>query len=358
MISEDEYLERVVAGIQRAADDRSDVRWNEIINGRQFDVVVRFTLASLSYLVLFEVKNRKRKAEAQDIEAFVTKSNDHGANKAVFVNVAGFQSGAEEVARKHGIELFTVSFDESVVELPSNPGFITIENFEAPLDPPNLVLSEPTNALNVSDIELRYSNGKKYLIPNEPTQAAYYLNRTRLPNGKSLVDIVASVSEQHIRDDEERVAIKKISPPKQIRPPDEYFFPAGKLKAIKCKLCLVEARILSGNTRIDPAAFRHPVVYKNVFTEEALVFRLDQLPLGDRVVQRGCFYFQLHPLRYFYCENIENQTVAWTMVESFQHAELFQAEFTQSLEYSLGYIPVRDKKTVARLEKRLRKLQR
>ena len=52
MISEDEYLERIVAGIHAVTRGSANVSWNEIINGRQFDVAVRFTLGTLSYLVL------------------------------------------------------------------------------------------------------------------------------------------------------------------------------------------------------------------------------------------------------------------------------------------------------------------
>ena len=42
MVSDDEYLERIVAGIQTVTTDGADVTWNETLNGRQFDVVVRF----------------------------------------------------------------------------------------------------------------------------------------------------------------------------------------------------------------------------------------------------------------------------------------------------------------------------
>lgn len=42
MISEDEYLERVVAGIHAISSDDDDVHWNEKINGRQL------TLSSVS----------------------------------------------------------------------------------------------------------------------------------------------------------------------------------------------------------------------------------------------------------------------------------------------------------------------
>src|SRR3546814_9627973 len=68
MIKEDEYLERVVAGIHAVSSGDAEVIWNESINGRQFDVVVRFQLGTLAYLVLVEVKNRSRRASAQRSE--------------------------------------------------------------------------------------------------------------------------------------------------------------------------------------------------------------------------------------------------------------------------------------------------
>ncbi|MDM7930031.1 hypothetical protein [Blastomonas fulva] len=50
MISDDEYLERIVAGIHAVTTEAADVTWNETINGRQFDVVVRFVVGTLRYL--------------------------------------------------------------------------------------------------------------------------------------------------------------------------------------------------------------------------------------------------------------------------------------------------------------------
>lgn len=113
MISDEEYLERLVAGIQSVAtrDTFTAVNWNEKISGRQFDVVVRFEMALVRYLVLIEVKNHTRKTEARDIEAFITKAGDKHANKIIFVNRAGYQREALEVARRHGVELFSISFD-------------------------------------------------------------------------------------------------------------------------------------------------------------------------------------------------------------------------------------------------------
>src|SRR3546814_15284430 len=119
MISDDEYLERIVAGIHVVTMEGAEVIWNEKINGRQFDVVVRFQVGTLRYLVLIEVKNRSRKVTAEHIESFVTKARDQNASKTVVVSAAGFQSGAVLVAERHGVDLFTVTFDESKIRLPS-----------------------------------------------------------------------------------------------------------------------------------------------------------------------------------------------------------------------------------------------
>lgn len=47
MITDDEYLERIVAGIQAATTSGAEVTWNEIIDERQFDVCV-FRLAKMT----------------------------------------------------------------------------------------------------------------------------------------------------------------------------------------------------------------------------------------------------------------------------------------------------------------------
>src|SRR3546814_6691003 len=105
MISDDEYLERIVAGIHVVTTEGAEVIWNEKIYGRQFDVVVRFQVGTLRYLVLIEVKNRSRKVTAEHIESFVTKARDQNASKTAVVSAAGFQSGAALVAGRHGLDL-------------------------------------------------------------------------------------------------------------------------------------------------------------------------------------------------------------------------------------------------------------
>src|SRR3546814_14709733 len=113
------FFKQKTAYEMRISDWSSDVCSSDLINGRQFDVVVRFQVGTLRYLVLIEVKNRSRKVTAEHIESFVTKARDQNASKTVVVSAAGFQSGAVLVAERHGVDLFPVTFDESKIRLPS-----------------------------------------------------------------------------------------------------------------------------------------------------------------------------------------------------------------------------------------------
>lgn len=84
------------------------VTWNEDINGRQFDVVIRFKFQFYDYLVLIECKDWSIPVKAEKVDAFVTKAKDAGANKSIMVSASGFQDGARTVARQHKIELYTL----------------------------------------------------------------------------------------------------------------------------------------------------------------------------------------------------------------------------------------------------------
>ena len=102
-------FEQVVAAIHVAENSGATATWNDHINGRQFDVVIRFKFQFYEYLTLIECRDEQRRVEAGDVDAFVTKSRDAGANKAIIVSSAGFQSGAKTIADRHNIELYTLT---------------------------------------------------------------------------------------------------------------------------------------------------------------------------------------------------------------------------------------------------------
>jgi hypothetical protein len=354
MISDDEYLERIVAGIHSVTSNGAEVRWNETINGRQFDVVVRFELGTLRYLVLVEVKNRSRRASASDVEAFVTKARDQKANKAVFVSAAGFQSGALDVAQLHGLELFTVGFDEEEASLPKEATmFIRQLRERPPGEAATLEIGERTLVSAIEKVSLTYADGKTYLVPSERSQMTYYVDRTVTGDGRTLNDLVRSAILPTPDLDETADALVKFSPKVKVIPPDEYFFPSGFLTEIRMAVAGRMARPLRGNVLMETTLFRSPVVYTNALTGEVTRLSLEQLPLNNEPIQEGKFYFQYCPLRYFHCAKVHGNSIRWEMIESFQCGQLIRVTYEAAASYGALYIPVTDRKIIRRLERRL-----
>lgn len=354
MVSDDEYLERLVAGIHSATSGDADVQWNEKINGRQFDVVVRFKFGTLRYLVLIEVKNRKRPASAADVEAFTVKARDNGADKAVFVTAAGYQEGAKTVASRHKIELYTVTFDEKNLTVPAAASLFVRNNPDAPPGmKPEFSLGEPELVAVVDSFRVIYANGKAAEIPSEQSQMNYYMPRTKIRGGRSLMELVEEQPVWDLVEGQRLKFSKTFLPATKMTPPDDYFFPAGRIKRAEWEIMGTNARMIRGNIKVDPGLFASTVVYTNVLTGESLEFPRDKLPLGDGEVEIGAFYFIYHPLIYYRCDAIEGSLVRWTMVESFQAGDLARARFTQEIEWARSYIRVTDPLIIERLKKRL-----
>ena len=144
-----------------------------------------------------------------------------------------------------------------------------------------------------------------------------------------------------------------LTQPMRVTPPDEYFFPSGILQKIDLSIAGREGRSISGNVFIEPTSLQNPVLYTNALTGEVTRYTLDQLPLGTSRIVPGRFYFQVHPLRYFHCALIEGDLITWDLIESFQGENLFRATYNQEVQYGRFYIPVADKGTQKRLERRL-----
>ncbi len=270
MISDDEYLERIVAGIHAVTTEDADVAWNETINGRQFDVVVRFVVGTLRYLVVVEVKNRTRKASVQDLDAFINKARDQLASKAVFVTAAGYQSGALAIAERHGVDLFTVAFDEQEVVGPPSNSCLVMRHPDAPDVPdgavPELSIGDVETILAIEQVTLIYTNRTRWVLPEEQSQMRYYVEKTFFDDGSSLNDFMQTQRFRVPEPDETLRERIKVKPARGINPPDDYYFPQGKLEAIECVIACREAHRLSGTIQIEPSAFSHPVVYTNVQT--------------------------------------------------------------------------------------------
>jgi restriction system protein len=108
-------LERLVVDLLTAAGQglrEFRVEHREAItapDGRyQIDVTARFRALSVDFLVLVECKDHLRPVEREDVQVLADKKRTIGAQKAILFATNGFQRGALEYARSHGIALVRI----------------------------------------------------------------------------------------------------------------------------------------------------------------------------------------------------------------------------------------------------------
>lgn len=73
------------------------------------DVTARFDALGGDFLVFIECKRQKRSVERDVVQILADKVRSAGAQKGMLFATAGFQRGAIEYARKHGIALVRVA---------------------------------------------------------------------------------------------------------------------------------------------------------------------------------------------------------------------------------------------------------
>jgi restriction system protein len=105
-------FERLVAELLREAGrDLPDFRLEkqELIRAHdgqyRIDVALSFTQLGVHFLVLVECKDHARPIEREDVQVLADKTRAAGAHKAILFSTNGFQRGAIDYARIHGIAL-------------------------------------------------------------------------------------------------------------------------------------------------------------------------------------------------------------------------------------------------------------
>jgi restriction system protein len=71
-------------------------------------VTVRFDQLGAHFLVLVECKDHSRPVEREDVQVLADKVRAAGAQKGMLFSTNGFQRGAVEYARSHGVALVRV----------------------------------------------------------------------------------------------------------------------------------------------------------------------------------------------------------------------------------------------------------
>lgn len=329
-------FERLVAALHRAQVKGAIVRWNDIIEGRQFDATVRFRDGLYEHLAIVECKDHTSSVSVGDVDAFATKSRDANANKAIIVAASGFESGCLKVAVRHGIELYT---------LKQAQGFS-----DATLD----ARFTPTIARNLHTVRLILSADANdvYPLPEDRNRLPYFLKHSTIeqPNRskQSLDSVVLHAAKSLKSDFQEREAEIKLPHGSLLTLPGSKV--GIRTFAVRIAHRLVYAyAVPSGLDAYATTRLNATVDYTNVITGTT-----QQLPtpheIGfDTQMKPGSFYENCMGF-YYYCDRIEGDEMWIDLVESYQHGDLFQAwGGAQKLEHANYYVEVTDGKEIARL---------
>lgn len=74
----------------------------------EIDATARFRALGVDFLVLVECKDHLRPVEREDVQVLADRKRATGAQKAIFFATNGFQRGAIEYAKAHGIALVRI----------------------------------------------------------------------------------------------------------------------------------------------------------------------------------------------------------------------------------------------------------
>jgi len=298
-------FEKLVAAIHRAEQKGAEVKWNDKINKRQFDVTVRFRAGNYDYLTVVECRDKGRPLKVAEVDEFVTKSRDAGANKAIMVSSEGFQEGCFEVAERHGVELFTV---QEVHDLPEE----LLEN------------SFLTPALNMYGFRL--DCGDEIIELQEQRNILPFLVKsTFVEKGGRRISIERIVDDLYFR-----LAERAVRAPQVFR----LNIPAGSmvelpdiksgntLKTIRLPITAVEfsyaltaARVYSGGG-LDPHIALTRYEFRNAVSGESKRYRPGELAVGfDTEFRPGAFYVDAHTEFNYFCHQVEGDLITMTMLE-------------------------------------------
>jgi hypothetical protein len=333
-----ERFERIIAAIEHATSRGAKVMWDENIEGRQFDVTVRFANGPHDYLTLVECKDQKQPVPVEKVDAFATKARDAKANKAVIISSAGFQSGCLDVARRHGIDLFRLI--ECVAEPPE------AENL--PTEP----------VLGVFDFVIHFPGNRAPLpIPESNNRLDYLLSKGVLRLG----NVVESLQQFLDR------TLATISAPPEFDKPQEIELPLqGVVMEIPTLLDATPVKSLTFTLIkqvkkiLPPTLIDHHLLLKMHSGFELLdclsnapvtTIKALDLPIGfDTVLRAGSYYTGMLEQNY-YCEKVENGSVWLVLVEGYAHGNLVQARLRAKVDVQKYYVEITDFSEILRLQK-------
>jgi len=330
-------FEKIVAAIQKMYSGNCTVKWNERIAGRQFDVSIKFSIGPHEYLTLIECKKVLKPVSAEKIDAFVTKVRDVKGSKGIIVSATGFQSGAIEVAKRHGIELFVL---KEVLKTP--------EEIQKSIIIPTFYMCE---------MKFVKTDGKLINFPDKDNECHYWIDKTIIQESRTKTTLRAFLEKNN--NEFKEIATEELKDGEIIFQPDSnislnQIFEKIPVRSIRFKYKIHEACLYSG-PKIDPFLLQR--MNTDYEYSDAIKGGIERIPLKE-IVKKSCpqiiegkFYKDLLLGFNFYIDDITNEILTVYLVESYQHGSLFQAVFKQEMAEAKTMSLITDKKEIRRLEK-------
>ncbi len=233
-----EQFERLVASIHSAIDPAAHVTWNDTIQGRQFDVTIRFKKGLYDYLTVIECKDYAAPVPVEKVEAFITKARDARANQAVMASSSGFQSGAHEVASRHNVTLVHLS-DSPDIELMFGAGW-----------GPNI------DAMRIEKVQLCYADGETRLLPTSSGALTYYVSKISVvagPSKKSLEELISKAVQPLAHSPHDLYSEKTIALPSGsiLMTPDDGEYPSKAISRVAVRVARTSAKTICGPMMFD-----------------------------------------------------------------------------------------------------------
>jgi hypothetical protein len=331
-------FEKIIAGLHKFAEMGAQVVLDDHITGkitkrkRQIDVSLRFKHGFYEYLLIVECKNYKNKVPVKDVEAFQTKKQDVGADRAVMVTTVGYQAGAIETARAYNIELRTLMEEVSdwtnVVksEVIRFPFFSGAEFDHDPLNRPLLTEWKPLTYDSI--VFLREAEGKSPVTLEELIKNI----AVQLHKGGAQLPAVATVP---------------FNPPWQVLFPGEQT--PFSVRGVKLRF---EPYLLRTDRTIDMPPRVSKYIYTDIFGKDRREVPAGAVPIGlDTVLEPGKYYKNDRG-GYYKCLEIKGNDVMWLEM-NIRHdgnGQAFHGEFIQDLKFACYYLPVTESIELAGLE--------
>lgn len=337
-------FEVLVAALHHSSTNGGTVTWDERINGRQFDVTVRFTHAGHDYLTVIECRDQEIAVPVSTVEAFVTKARGVQANKSVVVSSSGYQSGAISVAERENVVLLTAREEYSEPALPDDAEKIVVAN--------------------IYDLAVRFTDGRRIQFP-DGSKLEYLAKKSYIgvaTGERESIDAILSAWVQQRSLDETEDHSLFVSFPEG----SAFFDQEGTMHTSVAGLEFRGGYIDAYHSKSSPPldfqlqqALARKWVLSRVDGTPVLESFFTELSMGLWTdVEEGGYYAN-PALGFFYrCEEIVGSMVTWFLVESYQHGNLLQARFTAATRYNDQYIPVVDKEKLAELDKLYRRVRK